>query len=123
MRLGLGTLDAAHDLEAPHRAARAARRCALSPRSAAHQRGSINVTPDSFSDGGCIDQAEAAIAQRSLKLVEEGGGYPRHRRSRRVRVPLYAAGRKSCAGSCRSSRWLRGRTGCADLRRHAQARR
>jgi len=33
--------------------------------------GIVNVTPDSFSDGGCFDRPEAAIAH-ALQLVEQG---------------------------------------------------
>jgi len=33
--------------------------------------GIVNVTPDSFSDGGCYDDVESAVA-RSLKLLDEG---------------------------------------------------
>ena len=33
--------------------------------------GVVNITPDSFSDGGLFLSAEAAVAQ-ALKLIEEG---------------------------------------------------
>src|SRR5580704_1849189 len=36
-----------------------------------HVMGVINITPDSFSDGGLFLSAEAAIAQ-GLKLIDEG---------------------------------------------------
>ena len=38
-----------------------------------HVMGIVNVTPDSFSDGGQFSAADAAIAH-ALKLVEEGAG-------------------------------------------------
>ena len=38
--------------------------------------GIINVTPDSFSDGGKFFETDAAVAQ-GLKLVEEGCRHPR----------------------------------------------
>lgn len=65
---GRGTLDAARDLEAL-----TAPRARLAGLSLDRPRimGIVNVTPDSFSDGGQHDQAEAAIAH-GLKLAEEG---------------------------------------------------
>ncbi|MFN3622881.1 MAG: dihydropteroate synthase [Hyphomicrobium sp.] len=65
---GRGTLDAARDLEAltaprPRLAGLALDRPRI--------MGIINVTPDSFSDGGLHDQAAAAIAH-GLALAEEG---------------------------------------------------
>jgi dihydropteroate synthase len=65
---GRGTLDAARDLEAI-----TAPRLRLAGLTLERPRlmGIINVTPDSFSDGGLHLAAEAAIAQ-GLKLAEEG---------------------------------------------------
>lgn len=65
---GRGTLDAARDLEAlTSPRARLAGLALDRPRI----MGIVNVTPDSFSDGGQYDAAEAAIAH-GLKLAEEG---------------------------------------------------
>ncbi len=65
---GRGTLDAAHDLEAiTSPRARLAGLTLDRPRI----MGIINVTPDSFSDGGLHASVEAAIAH-GLKLAEEG---------------------------------------------------
>jgi dihydropteroate synthase len=65
---GRGTLDAARDLEAL-----TAPRSRIAGMSLDRPRlmGIINVTPDSFSDGGLHVQAEAAIAQ-GLALAAEG---------------------------------------------------
>jgi dihydropteroate synthase len=65
---GRGTLDAARDLEAL-----TAPRARLAGLTLERPRimGIINVTPDSFSDGGLHLPADAGIAQ-GLKLAEEG---------------------------------------------------
>ncbi len=65
---GRGTLDAAQDLEAI-----TAPRARLAGLALDRPRlmGIINVTPDSFSDGGLHDAAEAAVAH-GLKLAAEG---------------------------------------------------
>ena len=41
--------------------------------------GVVNVTPDSFSDGGLYIDADTAIAH-GLELRGRGRGHPRHRR-------------------------------------------
>ena len=56
--------------------------------------GIVNVTPDSFSDGGLYLDAPAAIAH-GLELERRGGGDPRRRRRvdpARRRVGLRAGG-------------------------------
>ena len=65
---GRGTLDAAHDLEAI-----TAPRARLAGLALDRPRimGIVNVTPDSFSDGGLHDSTQAAIAH-GLQLAEEG---------------------------------------------------
>ncbi len=65
---GRGTHDAARDLEAL-----TAPRARIAGMSFDRPRimGIVNVTPDSFSDGGLHDQAEAAI-EHGLRLAEEG---------------------------------------------------
>jgi dihydropteroate synthase len=65
---GRGTLQAARDLEAI-----SAPRPRLAGLSLDHPRimGIVNVTPDSFSDGGRFRAADAAIAH-GLRLAEEG---------------------------------------------------
>ena len=65
---GRGTLDAAHDLEAI-----TAPRARLAGLALDRPRimGIVNVTPDSFSDGGLHASTQAAIAH-GLQLAEEG---------------------------------------------------
>src|SRR5688572_1918738 len=65
---GRGTLDAAQDLEAITAARPRLAGLALDRR---RLMGILNVTPDSFSDGGLHAAAEAAIAH-GLKLAAEG---------------------------------------------------
>ena len=62
--------------------------------------GIVNVTPDSFSDGGTFDDAAAAV-KHGLRLLEEGadvldvGGES----TRPGRIP--STRRRSAGGSCR----------------------
>ncbi len=93
---GRGTLDAAHDLEAI-----TAPRARLAGLALDRPRimGIVNVTPDSFSDGGLHASTQAAIAH-GLQLAEEGAdildiGGP---------APNTYPPRKSCVASSPSSR-------------------
>ena len=82
--------------------------------------GVVNVTPDSFSDGGLFLDADAAVAHGE-RLAERGRGDPR----RRGRVD--AAGRGAGRGGGELERVvpvverLAGRGGARDLDRHDQA--
>lgn len=51
--------------------------------------GIVNVTPDSFSDGGLFAAADAAV-EHALRLAEQGRGHSGHRR--RKHPPLLATG-------------------------------
>ena len=86
-----------------------ARRSARAERRARFRlMGIVNVTPDSFSDGGAFLDAGAAIAH-ARELVARGRGHPRRRR--RVDAAGRRAGvraRRSCGAWCRCSRgWRR----------------
>ena len=86
--------------------------------------GVVNVTPDSFSDGGLFLDPGAAIAH-GLELERRGRGDPRHRR--RVDPPRRRAGAprtRSCARVLPVIEGLRrGRGAGADLDRHLEGRR
>ena len=84
--------------------------------------GIVNVTPDSFSDGGLCLDAEAAIAH-GRELLAAGRGDPRHRRRvDAARAPSRSARRRSCGGSCPVLEGLRGARRRAVLDRHLEAR-
>ena len=144
---GRGTLDAAHDLEAI-----TAPRARLAGLALDRPRimGIVNVTPDSFSDGGLHASTQAAIAH-GLQLAEEGadildiGGestrpgaeyvpgrgrvaprHPRHRGPARAHrgadLHRYAQGRGDAPRRRRRRRHPQRRLG-ADARRRCAARR
>ncbi len=71
--------------------------------------GVVNITPDSFSDGGLFLEPEAAIAH-ALQLLEEGAEIldlgaettrPGSRGSGRLMTTLWSAQRKNRHGSFR----------------------
>ncbi len=59
--------------------------------------GIVNVTPDSFSDGGAHDTTEAAVAH-GLKLVDGARTCWTSAANRPARAPRRSRLNKSCAG-------------------------
>lgn len=62
--------------------------------------GIVNVTPDSFSDGGAHDTLEAAVAH-GLKLAEEGADILTSAANPRAPARRPCRWRRSCVAWCR----------------------
>ena len=62
--------------------------------------GIVNVTPDSFSDGGLFDSTEHALSH-ALRLMEEGADCWMSAVNRRVLAVRRFMWKKNCAGLSR----------------------
>ena len=66
--------------------------------------GVVNVTPDSFSDGGAFEDADAAIAHAPPARRPRGRHRSTSAASRRARAPIRSPSTRSCGACCRWSR-------------------
>ena len=104
LRARLGSRDAGRRARPSRRSPRRAPRLAGLSLDRPRIMGIVNVTPDSFSDGGQHASAQAAI-DHGLQLADGRRRHPRHRRrDRRGPAPTPCRSTKSCAASSRSSR-------------------